>query len=131
MFLDSNVFIHLYEADGKKGAECSRLFKRIAAGEQNAVTSPLVFDEVIYYFLDVRGLPFVEKIWRHMTTLSHLEVLPVDEKVTEHVMKFVKAGMAPRDAFHAATMYANGVDTICSYDKGFDHVPSIKRQEPR
>ncbi len=131
MFLDANIFIHLYEADGKESAECSRLFGRIAAGEQNATTSPLVFDEVIYYFLNVQGLSFVEKIWKHMTTMPHLKILPVDENVTAHVMTFVKAGLQPRDAFHAATMYANGVSTICSYDKGFDRVPSIKRQEPK
>lgn len=131
MFLDSNVFIHLYKSGGKEGAACNRLFERIATGEQNAACSPLVFDEVIYYFLDTRGISFVEKIWGHMTMLPHLKILPVDEKVIAYVMRFVKEGLEPRDAFHAATMYANGIDVICSYDKGFDRASAIKRQEPK
>lgn len=131
MFLDSNVIIKAQLSHAGEGKACAALLRKIHAGEQNAVTSPLVFNEVFYVLKGLRGLQAAEEAWNNLLSIQHLVILPIDQKVMGHVIGYVKAGLEPQDAFHAATMKANGIGTICSYDKGFDRLSDLKRQEPK
>ena len=131
MFLDSNIFIYAYLGQGKQGADSKRLIERIHKGEQKATTSTLVTDEVLFYFLMHRDKEFAKKIWYNILDNPNLKILAVDEKVARAVMQYVDEGLEPRDAFHAATVEVYGLNTICSYDKGFDKIQNIKRQEPK
>ena len=131
MFLDSNVFIHLYLDEGPNGQASKRLHARIVRGEQHAITSPMVLDEVVYHFMDRKGVGCALEIWDRMRKTPNLRVAPIDDTVMTHVPDFMRQGLEPHDAFHAAVMKANGVSTICSYDKDFDKVKGIKRQAPK
>ena len=131
MFIDANIFIQAYAIKSQESIRCIQLLKKIDSGEQNAFTSPLVMDEVLYYILENKGIENAEKVWNNVLKIQHLEFLSIDKPVMGHVLGYVKNGMAPRDAFHASTMKVNGIGTICSYDKGFDTISGIKRQEPK
>ena len=131
MFLDANIFIYAYRSQERMGAACQKLMERTLKGEQQAATSVLVMDEVFYYFLNHRDREFAKKIWNNILNNRNIRILAVDEKVAREVLRYVDAGLEPRDALHAATMKTNGMDTICSYDKGFDKISGIKRQEPK
>jgi predicted nucleic acid-binding protein len=63
--------------------------------------------------------------------MPNLDLLAVDKKAAQTVPEFFKSGLEPRDAMHAATMKANSIETICSYDRAFDKIKGIKRQEPK
>ena len=131
MFLDSNIFIHLYRNPGKEGNECKRLYARLVRGEQNACTSPLVLDEVIYFFMERESLDLTLSLWNQMRRIPNLKMLAVDENALGYVEQYIRQGLAPRDAFHAAVMRANRLSTICSYDSDFDKIKGIKRQVPK
>jgi len=131
MFVDSNVFILAYISKDRKGSQCRSFIKRIISGEQSAVTSPLVFDEVAYALIECRGLEFAKKAWKNMADMAHLRIVAIDEKVLLYVPRYLELGLEPRDAFHAAAMYANGITTICTYDRHFDKVQGMKMQEPK
>jgi predicted nucleic acid-binding protein len=131
MFLDANIFIYAFRSQERMGAACQKLIKRTLTGEQQAATSVLVMDEVFFYFLNHRGREFAKKVWNNILDNHNIRILSVDEKVAREVLRYVDAGLEPRDALHAATMKANRIDTLCSYDKGFDQVKGLKRQEPR
>ena len=132
MFLDANIFIHaFYDSPGKKTDICRNLMRRISSGEQNATTSCLVIDEIAHFFIQKRGKDFALAMLRNLTENPHLSILPLDEKSLALLPEYIKLGMDASDAFHAACMRANKIDTICSYDAGFDKISSIKRQEPK
>lgn len=131
MFLDANVFIHLYQSSGKIRDRCKRLLSRVASGEQSAVTSPLVLDEVLFFFSNERGPPFAEHVWKNILGTPNLKMLPIDDAVLIHVLRYANDGLESHDAFHAATMHANGITTICSFDRDFDRIKGIARQEPK
>ncbi len=131
MFIDANIFIYAYVSSDKRKMACKAILDKIALGEQHASTSPLAMDEVLYYVLERYGLEKAEGVWERMLRMPNLSILAIDSWVTSHVFSFVKAGLDPRDAFHAACMKANGISTICSYDAGFDKISSINRQEPK
>ena len=131
MFIDSNIFIHAYKTQGVAQTACKNLLLRILAGEINAHTSVLVLNEVHYFFLCEYGVERANSIFRNILNYKNLEVLAIDKKILEYVPGFTKDGLETSDAFHAASMQANGISTVCSYDKGFDKVKGLKRQEPK
>ncbi len=131
MFIDANIFIHAHSSKSAKGKLCASLLERIKAGEQKAHTSVLVMNEVLFVLKNIHGFVQAEKAWNEIIELPNLSILPVDSTVLAKVMPLVKDGLEPADAFHAATMKANGISTICSYDTGFDNISSISRQEPK
>ncbi|MFH1307211.1 MAG: type II toxin-antitoxin system VapC family toxin [Candidatus Micrarchaeota archaeon] len=131
MFIDANIFISAFTKEGKKSQKCKTLIHRITKGEQNATTSPMVLDEALYVLSDISSREAALKAYRKILSLPNLRILPVDRKCCEIADKFVMEGLEPQDAFHAAVMKINEISTICSFDKHFDKIEGIKRQEPK
>ena len=48
IYLDSNVFIYAAVGGEKEGSWCRDLIRRVTEGEDEAVTSALTVDEVVY-----------------------------------------------------------------------------------
>ena len=130
MFLDANVFIHAYESKGPKFEACRRFLGRVNRGETNAHTSVLVLNEVLHFFTVNYSLEMGLKVFSNIRKTPNLVVLGVESDDLEKVAGFVQIGLDTSDAYHAAVMSANGIDTICGYDKGFDKIKAIRRQEP-
>lgn len=130
MFLDANIFIYAYSTSGNQGRDSAALLEKVKEGQQ-ATTSGLVINEVLYYFMAHYGLDGAERVHRSITSLENLTILPVNDRVVAKAMDFIRQGLGVTDAFHAATMSVNHVETICSYDSGFDKAKGIKRQAPR
>jgi len=131
VFLDANIFIYAYAEPSQKGMHCAALLERVKNGQQNATTSGLVINEVLYFFITHYSLDKVEKVHRSITSLENLSILPVNDKVTVKAIDFILQGMEITDAYHAATMSANHIETICSYDTHFDSAKGIRRQAPK
>ena len=132
MFIDANVFIYAYDSkNGLKHQNSARLLKRIITGEQKASTSPLVINEVIFFFITNSGFEVARQIYKNMLSMQHLSILPVDRRVLDNVFAFMEQGLQVTDAFHAATMRVYGLQTACTYDKAFGQLKGITRQEPK
>lgn len=131
MFIDANIFIMAYLDSQERGRQSRALLAKIAKGEQNAVTSALVMNEVFFRIKELRGVGYVERIHRNIESYDHLSILPIDAKAISGSIAYMREGLEVSDAFHAATMKSAGVSIICSYDKGFDKVKGTVRQEPK
>ena len=131
MFLDANIFIHSLITSSKEGNASVRFLERVASGEQKAVTSLLVFNEVMHFLIKKERLEDAKHFWRTALSFPNLTILPIDSNCANYIIPFLDQGLQTTDAFHAAAMKANGISTICSYDKGFDKIKGIKRQEPK
>lgn len=103
--------------------------KKIMSGEQHAVTSCLVLDEVAYGVLEKKGSGFAARVWSNMISIQNLKILSADENAARRVPVLLKNGLMPRDALHVAVMQENGISTILSYDKDFDSIKTINRKE--
>ena len=132
MFIDANVFIMAYLNSQERGKRARAFLAKIARGEQNAITSALVLNEVFNTMLDLKGMGKVESAHRNLQSYAHLTIMPIDVKVAGESLAYMKEGLETSDAFHAATMKIAGVGTICSFDRDFDRLKAkgIKRQEP-
>lgn len=56
--------------------------------------------------------------------------LPAKQIVAEVFDVYVDRNLSFIDAYHAVMMPRWGLDTIVSFDRGFDRLPGIKRIEP-
>ncbi len=130
MFLDTNVFIHIYCGSGPQAERSRHLLNRIAKGEQNARTSTLVINELLYYLSGRKGIERATQNVHTVLSTPNLEVLGVYAPSIPLAMDYMKRGLETSDAFHAALMKQNGIKTLCSYDKDFDKIKEITRKEP-
>ncbi len=132
MFLDANIFIYSFgNKEGASKSACANQLKRIINGEMRAQTSTLVLNEVLYYFENKYSKQDALRIFNNIISFKNLDILPVDRNALLYVSEFSNAGFEASDAYHAAVMKSNGLDTICTYDKAFDKAKGLKRQEPK
>lgn len=129
MFLDANIFIHAYRNPERKGSACRETLERIKKGE-HAATSPLVIDEVVYVLDEQTGPERALKAAQNILRIDNLRILDINRLTCEYAIGYMERGLDPHDAFHAALMKQNGIQTICSYDRDFDKIKEIKRKEP-
>ncbi len=131
MFLDANILIHAYGVADRKGQACATLMTQIIQGEQKASTSVMVINEVLYFFLQSGGPQRAREVWVNIRKITHLKILGVGEDSIERAIRHMESGLDTTDAFHAAVMDSDGTGVICSYDRAFDKIKTIRRQEPK
>jgi predicted nucleic acid-binding protein len=130
MFIDSNIFLYAISIGGKKEERCRSFLDKIARGEQNSSTSALVLDEVAWIISEKKGEEAAVKAWEKIMAIPNLKIVGINEDVARLVPSFLRQGLDPRDAIHAATMKFYGIQTILSYDRHFDLLKGFSRQEP-
>ena len=132
MFLDANIFIYAFDTkEGDKKIACQNLLRSIISKKTNAHTSVLVLNEVHYFFLNSQNAKRANAIIKNILSYTNLSILSLDKELFFLVAQYTEDGLLTTDAFHVASMNINSISTICSYDKGFDSIKSIKRQVPK
>lgn len=129
MLIDANIIINAYKG-GKRADACKKILQRIRDGEQKAEIDPIVLDEFAYVFANTINVEFALRTYKNLLKIPNIRLLDINRKVCDYVPEFMERGLDPQDAFHVAVMKANGITTICSYDRDFDKIREIKRQEP-
>ncbi len=131
MFVDSNIFILAALGQDKKAKACRTFLSKVEKGEQHAVTSLLVLDEVLKVLeTHTKSRDKAAAKTSRFSLLPNLRVCDVTSKHFSESLKHFKLGLEPRDALHVAAALDNSSGKILSYDKDFDSVSGIKRFEP-
>lgn len=132
MFIDTNVFVEAAIGRDEKGRNCRNFLARVEKGEQHAVTSVLVFDEVLYILEEKIGdRKTAGSYVKRFVSMPNLKISDTTVWQLNRVLKsFEESSLRPRDLLHVACMLENGTSAILSYDRDFDSVKEIKRVEP-
>lgn len=129
IYLDSNVFIYAALGGDKEGSWCRDLIRRVAEGEDEAVTSALTVNEVVYQVRVSRGLEASIQAGEAAIQMAHLTVAPADvETLWKSLDLGRQLGLHPRDAIHAATALIRGASELISEDADFDRVDGLRRR---
>lgn len=128
IYLDANLLIFAYFDKGQKGEKAAEILKNIITGENAAVTSTLSLDETMWVLhrnnakKEIRE--FIEDVYR----MPNLEITSGSKLVPLRAVEYIeKYELRPRDAYHAAIMEEENIDTIASDDADFDRVKGITR----
>jgi len=130
-YVDSTVFVSpaLYADAG--AARARKVLSSIAAGELEACTSVLTWDEVTWAMRKLAGSEAAREEGAKFLKFPGLRILAVDLETVSLAQKLVeKYGLGPRDAVHAACAIENGVREMVSEDAHFDKVKELARIRP-
>jgi len=148
IYLDTMIF-YAFLRGSDEGAR--KLFKSIEAGELQAYTSALTFDELAYRLLlalirdkyrkspldrlrsDRKGMisEFYETVKSQLTDMQNLPHLTISDVTSAEIdamhQNCSEHSLLPRDAIHLATMQKYGCSALVSLDSDFDRVSDIQR----
>ena len=133
-FVDTNIFLqYLTKDDPDKAQACLELFKRAEANQITLTATETVIAEVVYVLSSKRtyNLPR-DQIRARLYPLLTLQGLRLPQRrtVLRALDLYVAYEIDFEDALIVAHMERGAIRDVYSYDRDFDEVPGVKRQEP-
>lgn len=132
VFVDVNIPMYAAGAEHPHKLPSVRFLQRIAKGELEVVTSSEIFQEILHRYRAIGRLEEGLAIYDDFRKIVPV-VLPILIEDVDAARDILAASpeVGSRDALHAAVMQRAGVRQVASFDRGFDHVKSIRRIVPR
>lgn len=131
VLLDSAVAIYAFGEESELKPACLNVF-RLTAGDLRAYASVEMIQEFVHHRLRRTGDRLqTTQDGRDVAALCTL--LNFDREVLDLSLELVERlpTVRGRDAVHAATALAYGIERIVSTDSAFDGIPGLTRIDPR
>lgn len=129
IFLDANIPMYAYGAEHPNKLRAQHLLEEAVHGGHRLVTSVEVLQEILHRYYALRRPDAVQPCFDLLLGVTS-EVFPVDLLDVQAAKQILLDGLnvSARDALHTAVMRRYGVETIMSFDTGFDRVRGLTRQ---
>jgi predicted nucleic acid-binding protein len=133
-FLDTNIFLrYLTKDDPEKAERCFELFQRVKAGSEAVTTSESVIAEVVFVLSSAKlyAVPRdrVRSLLAPMLMLRGLR-LPNRRLYLQALDLYAEHDLDFEDALSVAHLKKRNLTAILSYDRGFDRIAGVRREEP-
>jgi len=131
-FLDTNVFLrHLLQDHPQQSPRSTAFLARVESGEVKVRTAETVVFEIVF---TLQRQYQVSKTEIRDNVLPLLElpgiVLPGKRRLRAAFDLYVDLNLPFADAYHIALMQQLGLNRVVSFDRDFDRVPDVIREEP-
>jgi uncharacterized protein len=128
IFVDSNVPMYLVGASHPHKIDAQRQLERSVAAGERLVSDAEVLQEILHRYVAIRRPDAIQPAFDALLSVVD-DIFPVTAADVERAKTVVLGfpGLSSRDALHIAIMRAHRVDSLISFDRGFDAVPGIKR----
>ena len=128
IFVDSNVPMYLVGAAHPHKADALRLLERCLSERQRLVTDAEVLQEILHRYAAIDRRDAIQPAFDALLGVVD-EVLAIERSIVERAKTIVlsRRQLSARDAVHLAVMEEAGIETILSFDAGFDGLPGIRR----
>ena len=133
-FVDTDVIIRLLTGDDlKKQAAAAALFEQVEQGLLTIAAPDTVIADAVYVLSSPRLYHIARSEVRELLTplvrLPHFRVQN-QQSILRALDLFSSTNLDFGDTLIIASMEQQDSSTLYSYDKGFDRIQNIKRQEP-
>lgn len=130
MLLDSAVVATALGDDSSARGACRRIVAAVASDAIRGYASVEMIQELVHHRLRRTGdRDAASSDGRDMAAM--LTLLNFDREVLDLSLELIeRTTIRGRDAVHAATALAYGIETIVSPDRAFDGIPGITRIDP-
>ena len=131
ILVDANVLMYAAGAEHENKAPSLHYLETVADGRIEGVLDTEVLQEVLHRYRAIGAWPGGRAVYDNARRIFPM-VLPITADVLDRARALLDAaaGISARDALHAAVVEEYELEAICSYDRGFDRVPGLKRFEP-
>lgn len=129
VYLDTNIFIYLYETDGERHRLAWRIMNAMENGRIHALTSEITLAEVLVRPVRDGGDDLIAIYTDVLRSGPGFTVLPVDRPVIIDAARIRAAspGVKLPDALHVATARLNGTSHFASFDRAVPLPTTIER----
>lgn len=131
-FVDANIFLrYLLWDDPAKAEACRKLFKKAVEDREQLWTTQLVVAEVVWVLESFYKYP-ADRVADAILQILNVDALHVEHKelLMESVGLYKLKNVDFIDACNAIFMLEKGIRTVYSYDRDFDRIKPLHRQEP-
>jgi predicted nucleic acid-binding protein len=128
IFIDSNVPMYLIGSEHPHKIDAQRLLERCIADGERLVTDAEVFQEILHRYAAIKRKDAITPAYQAILGIVD-EVFAVELRDVERAKDILLGAqrLSSRDALHLAIMERHRIETILSFDSGFDEYPGIKR----
>ena len=128
--VDSSILIYALGDPDPRREPCRRFLRDVTADAGRAYASVEMFQEVLHHRVRRTGDRDVA-LREVREAIPMFIVLNFDHEVLETAMSLIeRTDVRGRDAVHAATALAYGIEAIASSDPAFDSIPGLRRIDP-
>ena len=129
LYLDSNVFIYAALSVDEIGEKARALLRKVQRGEEQASSSMLTFDELVWAVKKYRSMSEAIAAGEAFLNMPRLTIISVDEAVIRSALDIMRRyELDPRDSIHAASALLSKAETIISMDPHFDKIKELPRK---
>lgn len=132
VLLDTSIGVYAIGGEDPRREPSRRLLSRMTSGEFRAYASVEMIQELVHHRLRTTGDRRIASAdGRNLGATCTL--LAFDREVLDLSLDLIERipTIRGRDAVHAATALAYGIERIASTDRAFDAIPGLTRLDPR
>jgi predicted nucleic acid-binding protein len=132
ILVDANIFMYAAGAEHPFKEPSREFLEQVARGEVEAAVDAEVLQELLHRYR-------ASEHWAEGGRIYDLarQIVPLVIPITAELLDKSRAlldryiALTARDALHAAVVLSHGLQAICSYDRDFDEIESLKRLQPQ
>ena len=130
--MDANILMYAAGASHANKEPSLALLRAVADGRLDGVLDAEVLQEELHRYRAIGAWSAGRSVYDHARAIFPM-VLPITAEVLDGARALLDrtSGISARDALHAAVVEAYELEAICSYDRGFDRLPRLRRREPK
>jgi predicted nucleic acid-binding protein len=128
IFIDSNIPMYVIGASHPLKLDALRLLEGAISEGRRLVTDAEVLQEILHRYSAIEKPSAIQPAFEVLLGVVD-EVFPVDLADVQRAKEILLGvrGLSARDSVHIATMQRHGVETVMSFDRGFDAYPAVQR----
>lgn len=128
IFIDSNIPMCVIGASHPLKLDALRLLEGAISEGRRLVTDAEVLQEILHRYSAIEKPSAIQPAFEVLLGVVD-EVFPVDLADVQRAKEILLGvrGLSARDSVHIATMQRHGVETVMSFDRGFDAYPAVQR----
>jgi predicted nucleic acid-binding protein len=131
ILIDANIIMYAAGARHPHKQPSVLLLARVARGEIEAAIDAETLQEILHRYRALGRWEDGRRVY-DLTRQLFPSVIPVTAEALDRARQLLDSSehIMARDALHAAIVMMEGHEAVCSYDRDFDRIPGIRRQEP-
>ena len=128
ILIDSNIPMYLIGAPHRHKSDAQQLLEKLLSERARLVTDAEVLQEILHRYTAIERLDAIQPAFEALLGVVD-QVLPIDLAAVERAKEILLGSrrLSARDCLHLAVMEQHGIETILSFDTGFDGFPGISR----
>lgn len=128
VFVDANVAMYLVGAAHPNKIDAQRRLERLVIERARLVTDAEALNEILHRYTSLDRRATIQPAFDAMLGIVD-EVLPIGQDTADLAKQLVLQypALSVRTAMHVAVMQLNRIESVLSFDIGFERVPGIAR----